>query len=567
VAPARGNLLRACLAAAAVSAGWVALNAEKPVHVDDTFFLYWARTISPLPGESPIADINWDRFEESFASQTQHYMPGWAVLLSGARHLLGERESLLHWLQWPFATMFLAGAFLVARTLGIPPWGTFLLCAVNPVFLLPTASLMADMPAMGLGMLGLALWYAVPGFAGRAAAGLLLALGAQMKQSVLVLYPLLLLRPEGGITRRPQDWVFAVISLGLAGYYPDVPPHDPERRSIAGHIAWIVQSTWSPVLFRAKASYLLATAGALLLTPLACAFALAARRDQPGPGARAKAVLAGIVCIPVLARLGFWKKCLAPGVNLAGVPGTANDLWFYAAIALFLAWAWFALRPGKAAVSPVLRWWLLLAAAGFMAGARFPAVRSLIPALPPICMVFVADLGGLAPRTARIGLALAVAMSLWLGASLARNDYAFAECSRLAAGHGAGVAEARRLPLMTTGSWGLRYYVEKSGGRLLGSPTDPVAGGAVFLCPTLSDRRVIPAALKRRARRLETFSCLSSPQWPPFLPVRTIPPARTVSAFHGGHVWFPYGFSRTTMEEVEILEVRPLNRAGRRPAR
>jgi hypothetical protein len=558
----RGGLLRAVLFAAGIGAAWVALNAGKPVHVDDTFFLYWARTISPLPGETPVANINWERFEEPFASQTQHYMPGWAILLSAARRAVGEDPRLLHWLQWPFATMFLVGAFMLARTFGAPPWATLLLCAVNPAFLLPTASLMADMPAMGLAILGLAVWHSTSGLTGRISAGLLIALGAWMKQSVLVLYPLLLFDAGMRVTRRPQDWIIAALSFALAGYYPNVPPSGADNGSIIGHVAWIVRATWKWPLTGAKLSYLLSTAGAVLLSPATCAFALAARRT-PGPGDRAKVVLAGVVCIPVLARLGLWKRVLAPGVNIAGVPGTANDLWFYAAIALFLAWAWYALRPFREGGRAYLALWLGCSAIGFLFATWNPAVRPLIPALPPLAILFLSDLKrNCEARTYRAGVGLAFLASLWLGLSLAHADYVFAVCAKNAATDGAKVAKARKLPLVTNGSWGLRYYVEKAGGTVLERATDPLAGGAILLLPKLTDHRVLPDALRRRSRTIEGLACPSSRQWPFLLPARTIPPNRTVSAFHGGHLWFPYAFSRAPFEEVQLVEVRRIGRAG-----
>jgi len=551
------GLLLALFASAAFSAAWVAANSGKAVHVDDTFFLYWARTISPLPGESPVVTINWDRFEEPLASQTQHYMPGWAMLLSTARRAVGEDPRLLHWLQWPFATMFLVGAFMLARTFGAPPWATLLLCAVNPAFLLPTASLMADMPAMGLAIFGLAVWHAAPGIAGRISAGLLIALGAWMKQSVLVLYPLLLFDPGVRVTRRPQDWIIAALSLALAGYYPNVPPRGADNGSILGHVAWIVQSTWKWPLTGAKLSYLLATAGAVLLTPVATVFALAARRS-PAPGDRVKAVLAAVVCIPVLARLGLWKKLLAPGVNLAGVPGTANDLWFYAAIALLLAWAWYALRPRREGGSAHLGLWLLLNAAGFLFATWTPAVRHLIPALPPLVMLYLSDLRrNCGERAYRAGVGAAAIAGLWLSLSLAHADGTFAEWAKVAARRGAEVSAARKLPLITTGSWGLRYYVEKAGGTVLGRASDPLARGAILLLPRLTDHRILPDALRRRSRTIEVLACPYSRQWPFLLPARTLPPERMVAAFHGGHLWFPYAFSRAPFEEISVIVVAP----------
>jgi hypothetical protein len=555
----RTELLAALLTAATLSAGWVSVNADKPLSIDDPFFVYWARAISPLPDDRPARYVNWIKFEEPLVAETTHYMPGWSILLAVARHAVGERERWLHWLQWPFAAMFLSGVFLIARTVGAPPWTSMLLCASSGAFLLPTASLMADMPAMGLGILGLALWIATPSLAGRIAGGLLLAFAGWMKQSVLVLYPLLLLDPSGGLVRRPRDWAIALCSFILAGRYPDVAPHDPERSSILGHVAWILQSTWNPLLIRAKISYLLAASGALLLTPAAYAFALAVRRRTEMPKERLRYLMLCVLGIPALSAIGFWKARHLGGMRLASTPGTLNDLWFYSAIALFLAWTIAALWPSRSATTRWLIAWFLLDAAGSVIGTWLPGVRHLIPALPPLVMFFLIDLRrSCGERPARVVAAVAIAANLWLGLSLARHDDAFARWCRDAASAGAARAAAAHVPLLTTGSWGLRYYTERAGGRILDRPTETLPAGALFLVPTLTDRRELPAALRRRSRPVGTLVSPPSRFRAWLLPVLTVPPVRAMSAFHGGNVWFPYAFSRTPSETISVLLVRPL---------
>jgi len=555
----RGSeILRAVVVAAALTAGWVFVNADKPLSIDDPFFVYWARTISPRAGDTSMRNVNWQKFEEPLASQTGHYMPGWSIVLAAARHAVGERERLLHWLQWPFATMFLVGVFLIARVLRAPPWASMLVCASSAAFLVPAASLMADMPAMGLGILGLAVWIAAPSLGGRIAGGVLLGLAGWMKQSVLVLYPLLVLDPAGGLVRRPRDWIIAVLSFALAGRYPDVPPHDPERSSILGHIAWILQSTWNPILIRAKISYMLAASGALLLTPAAYAFSLLARRRETLPRERLRYLALCALAIPVLSALGFWKARHLGGIKIASTPGTLNDLWFYSSIALFLAWCIAVLWPRRDAAIRWLVAWFLLDAAGSVVGTWLPGVRHLIPALPPLAMFFLIDIHrSCGARAARAGVAITVAANLWLGLSLARNDYAFAAWCRDAAAKGAVRAAAARLPLLTTGSWGLRYYTERAGGRILDRSTEILPRGAVFLVPTLTDRRELPAALRRRSRRIETLVCPPSRLRPLILPVLTVPPVRTMGSFHGGYVWFPYAFSRAPSETIRVLQIRP----------
>lgn len=568
-----GGLARALFVAAALSAVWVLVNSGKPLHIDDPFHMYWARVISPLPGDKPMHYVDWDRFEEPLVHQTKNYSPGWAILLAGARHAVGERESALHWLMWPFAAMFLAGIFIIARAMGAPAWGTMLVCAASPVFLVPSSGLMGDIPAMGLGILGLAVWIARPTLAGRILAVLLLGAAGQMKQSALVLYPLLIFDAGGRITRKPLDWVLAVLALVLGATYPDVAPHNADPSSFAGTVASILRSTWYPVILQMKLSYLLAAFGSLFLPVFAYALLAAFRRDLQGFSGRAKMLALGALAIPVMSVLGFWKSHPSAikawigdngaGARFSAVPGTMNTLWFYLVIALFIAWVVYTYRPRKDGAPVWLHLWLMFASAGFLLATWFPAVRHSIPALPPLVMIFLTGLYRLCGRdAARAVVFVAGAGNLWLGLSLARNDHVFARFCVDAADRGMKEAVARDLPLVTTASWGLRYYVEQRGGRILAKSTEQLPQGAVMLCPRLTDRRILPAALRKRSRMLWAKTLPPSREFPLILPVQTIPPVQTLGAFHGGYVWFPYAFTRSPSEEVTAFLISP-QKAGR----
>ena len=565
----RRELVRAVAVAATLSALWIGFNANKPIHTDDPFFLYWARVISPLPGDQPVKYFNWLRYEEPMAEETQHASPGWAVSLAGVRHLAGERIQVLHWLQWPFATMLLSGVFLLARILGAPAWASLFVCGSSPFFLVSTSGNLGDIPAMGLGILGLAAWYSVPSLAGRIMAAILIGLAAQMKVSILVLYPLLLLKTEGGINRSRRDWILVFLSLLFAGTYPAVPPNSPNRDFIVGNLAWIFQTTWNPGLLFMKMSYLSAACGTLIVPAFCYAISLFARNDLAKTSDRVKILLLGIFSIPLLSFAGFWKGQTGAGgfwqldsgagAHLDVVPPTLNTLGFYLAIALFLGWVLTTYRNRKEGPARWLFAWILFASAGFVGATWFPAVRHLLPVLPALAMLFLMDLKATCGKTTwRIAVILAVAGNLWLGLSLSRNDTAFARFSVDAAVRGGKEAVSRNLPLLTTGSWGLRYYVEREGGRILYSPSEILPQGAVMLIPTLTDRRVLPAALRKRSQVIWKMSCPPSAKWPLMLPAQPIPPTVTLSAWHGGYVWFPFAFNRAPTETITALEIFPL---------
>jgi hypothetical protein len=414
---------------------------------------------------------------------------------------------------------------------------------------------MADMPAMGPGLLGLGLWHAFPDWRGRIAGALFLALGAQMKQTVLVLYPLLVLELDGHLTRQRWDWGLVAVSLLLAGAYPKVAPYDAEQSSIVGLVVWILQTTWNPQLIPAKIGYVLATGAAVLLTPLAYGVAVAWRRTPSALMERIRLIGYSLMTIPLLSAAGFWTSHRTGGLALMAPPPTLSTMWFYLGITTFVAWLLLAARnsdwPGPT------RWlvsWLLLASTAAVIGTWLPGVRHLIPALPPLAFLFLLDL----ERSGRVGLlrvgaTLAIAGNLWLSASLAHNDMAFSRWSTFAAKQGADLAAARHLPLLTTGSWGLRYYTERLGGRILQHPDETLTDGAILLCPTVTDHRTLPRALRRRSHRIGMLVLPSSVPWPAV----TVPSVESSASFHGGHVWFPYAFMRSPAETIEILEIRP----------
>jgi hypothetical protein len=555
--PLSRPLVRLVCAAAVVSGLWILANARKAVHVDDAFFLLWARTIAPMTGESPATQVNWIRFEQPLSDEAAHYATGWPLVLAAMRHRVGDAEVPLHLLQWPFATMFLAGCGLLAETFAVPIWPAFLLCATSPLFLLPAATIMADLPCLGPGVLGLALW--IRGGSGlvRLAAMALIVLAGQMKQSILPLFPLLVLGRDGRIAREPLTWLAAVVTGAAAGRYPDVPPHAVGDNTTVDHVLWILPWASNPGLLTLRFGYLASVVAALAVFPAGWLVALAFRREAGGPMAKLKALGAGLLVIALLAQAGCWQRLLTGEGVVAGVPGDRNEAWFYGAIIAAFGWGWFALRPAILR-SPWLAAWLGLATVGYMIGTPFPAARFLIPLLPPLVLVFLDDLRTAGSRRLWVaGLAVAAAGNLWLSIGLAASDGVYAGFCRDAAARGGRAAASRHLPLLTTGSWGLRHYVERAGGRVLGSSADPLRGGAVMLEPARADHRTLPMALRRRSRVAAVWTAARPSWWQRAFPACTLPPPRTAASFHGGCYWFPYAFSRGPAEQVTVRVIRP----------
>lgn len=540
--------LRAFVAAAvAVPALWLLVNAARPLAYDDPQFLTWARAISPMPGDSVPACTNWESYGETLADAYAHYPPGWAILLAGMRRITGESPFGLRLLQWPFAAAFLLGVALLAARTGASPWAAFWLAASSPLFVLTGATVMPDLACVAAAVLGLALWTAGD-TRSRIAAGVLLAVSGQLKQNALPLFGLLLLPDPGGRRPRLRDIAIAAAAGILACAYPPVEPRAAMAGGALAHARWVLAWAWEPALLLPKFAYLLALAAALAVFPAAW---IAAR--APG-GSRPSRWLAGVAAVFALSLAGAWKFVPLPGGSVAPVPPGAGALWFFASIALLLGWAWGALPA--AAKSREGRWWIawiVLVAAGYMAGAPFPAARFLIALLPPLAVLLAR---GLAER--RAVLAVVVAGNLWLSLSLAHGDNRLASFLRDAAGRGALSGAGCGLQLVTNGQWGFRYYVERAGGRVLAAADEELPRGAALLAPATIPHLPTSPTLEARCVVVEAIADEPSVLQRSVFPFRPLASRAHSASFQGGHCWLPYALSRGSVETVTVYCVKPL---------
>jgi hypothetical protein len=554
---------RPWLAATAVPALWLAA-AGRPFHVDDPLFLAWARAIAPLPGEFTPARLDWDLEPETLADATRHYPPGWALLLAGARRILeGDSAEWMRWLSWPFAATGLAGCARLAAAFGAPPRTVFWLCATSPLFLVPLPSIMPDIACLGPGVLGLALWLSARATRERAVAAVLVALSAQMKQTVLPLLPLLFWPPPPG--RRPDDPPAARLGIAaaacvLAGLFPPVPPHD-RPGSLADQLAWILPWAWSAPLLLPKLAYALHTASALAVFPAGIAAAFLGGRPGAAPLERRHGLALGAGAVFLLALAGAWKVTRFPTGSIPDADGDATTLWFHGALAVFIGWGYRILSaaPPGPPRGPLLAW-LGLVLAGALVGSPFPAARFSVFLLPPLAVLFALDLRRLDPRVRRAALAAALLGNAWLSVSLAWNDAAFARFAVQAARRGAAEAESAGVPLRTTGQWGLRRAVEEAGGRLAGRD-ELLPQGALLLHPEVTDHRPLPAAAwTRRSGSEEAWTLSRSGVAGVLFPAAPLAPAVRAASFHGGHVWFPYTLTADRLERIRVRRVAPAQR-------
>jgi hypothetical protein len=386
-----------------------------------------------------------------------------------------------------------------------------------------------------------------------------------MKPTVLPLLPLLVLDRQCLLVRDVKLWLLAAGTILLSMLHPSVPPEGGDKDALA-YLVLILWRGWIPGLILSKIGYALAAMAAVVIFPPVFLLSFLAPRSDAVREERWKALKVGILAILVIAQAGFWKDHVFPGVILTGVHGGKNPVWFYVSMTVFIAWAYLVLRRNATGENRWLAGYLILSVAGFIAGTLFPAARFIMPVLPALVILFLLDLGNCrVPGTVRALYLAALAGNLWLGLSLVYYDTLFARFCRDAARLGAREAAALRLPLMTTGAWSQRYYVELAGGTALGSARDPVSKGCVMIDPERTDHRILPAGLRARITKVTTWNCPAPRLWPLLLPVRTVPVPRTGATFHGGYAWFPYAFSRAPVERINLLVIAPQDLSRSRP--
>jgi hypothetical protein len=265
------------------------------------------------------------------------------------------------------------------------------------------------------------------------------------------------------------------------------------------------------------------------------------------------------VILAILVAAGWWGEAPRAAGSVAPVAAGLSAAWFAAALVAWFAWG--SLRRGgrAAAGSPWPVWWTALAAVGYVAGAPFPAARFLVFLLPPLAAWFALDATRRFGRAgAGLVLGATVAGNLWLSVSLARADFVFARFARDAAAGGALEARQQGLPLITTGHWGLQYYVELAGGRVLARATDRLPRGAILLEPAMTDHLGLPERIEGRQRG-GTWE--AAPRLPAGLAAACFS-GPDAASWYGGDVWLPFALGRAPVERMRVFRILP---AGTRP--
>ena len=193
----------------------VLTNAPKPVMIDDTAYLTYARQIAVHPLDPYGFTFFWYTVpDDAFEVLCPPVVPYWLAL--GIR-LLGEHAAILKLWMYPFLLLFVWSVRELLKRFAVARINSFLLLIVLSPAILPTVNLFLDVPALALGLTSLVLF--MRGMADSSwrlviLSGLAAGLAMQTKYTALLIPPAIV---WFGISRwRLSAIKFAAVATGTA---------------------------------------------------------------------------------------------------------------------------------------------------------------------------------------------------------------------------------------------------------------------------------------------------------------------------------------------------------------
>ncbi len=483
----------------------------KAFHVDEPFFLDRARELLSGAAWTPRA---WSDYNNN--------PPVILWLLAAATRLAGENEAALRALFLPLDALAAASLYLLFARFLKKPLAWALLAVLSPAWVLNMGHLMAEKPAMALGL----------------AAAWLLALGAEERRPRLLaasaaLLGAAMLSKYAAVSLLPAAaWYlfskrFSVKDIALYCSVAAAAPalfllgHSSALGAVATTMAGAAGGEWSRAPHRARSA--LAFTGGLSVLPLFWPLAFDRRR---GLAAAAAAVL--LFC---------------PFLDAAAVRPLDRALgaWMAAgAVAAFLAIASARRASGRSLWLP----WLAVSAA--LAAAYWSVMaRVVLFSIPPLTLALGAAFEA-RPEDRRLRHLpwAAAAVAAMLSLSLGWVDFRYAGAQKdLAAELSAGGR-----PAWCAAKLGLRHYLLRAGARPLDGEADweKVRPGelAVFAKTTTNFR---PGSPRRVRAERRVISCV--------IPLRLISGFGGEGGFYSNISGFlPYSLGTEPVEEFTVVE-------------
>jgi hypothetical protein len=439
-----------------------AVNAVKPMHIDDTTYYLFARHIAAHPldpyGFYPLY------FNQPLPANHILAPPVFLYWLAAGIRLLGEQPML--WKMWvfPFHLAFVVALFSLtrrfARGLEVPlTWMTALSPAV-----LPSANLMIDVPALALGLVALAIFCRAceaESLGQAVLAGLMCGLAMQTKYTAFLFLAIMtayaIMATSAGFWKRTCLWV---LTAGCAAAL---------FASWEAYLVWrygeshFIYHLINQASFTADKAQLVGSL-LLLLGQLAAPVALLGLAALGTPGS--------LVAVAVLAWTALYMAIgLAPASLAMSIEWASRGLGLVVlAIIIGAGWRslWFA-KHGEAASGRntwFLLAWVILEALGYFAMTPFPAARRLLGLVIASTMLA----GSLAARTCvspnRLRLVWSIAAGgALLGLGFEEVDIRDAQAEREAVTEAAEWIRHQDAgaTIWYVGYWGFQYYAEQAG--------------------------------------------------------------------------------------------------------
>lgn len=522
--------------------------AGKAFHIDDAGFLDMARAIGWNPLHAPNTSPSL------YASTHTVLLP---FLIKIFVHLVGESEPFLHVVFAFFPLLALVSierfyhrGFAGPQQAALP---AIVLLLAMPAFLVNAQTIMADVPSLACALLGMYFFLrAVEDRHVRSAiiAGLLFAVATFITYQMLFALPVAFCYAA----MRKRGWQSAFLALAVpvalfAGWILliflrfGVLPIAPEHFAQVGQgIAGELKRGLRPDIFWGKVVFTLAMLGASLL------FAYAYRCVLM------KKLLAAARSVLIFSVLAYFPATMFVSASRMQVIGLSLLLGVCMAVlvevvqtvaaaecddrkrtkrAFFLVW-------GSAVVVYVI------------ALMPFGSARYLLPALPAFLLLLLdmPETLEIGPRR-RLSAQLVIGFALLFGLASAYADYRYADVYRDFAREVVHFKRGR--PESTTvwyiGKWGMSYYLEKVGSRLLQPDSKEPKKGDIIIVPEMP-RFWMPSQEVQMRMTFYASRAYRSP-----FPLRLFN-GRSNAGFYAHH-WgiLPFAFSREPDEIFVIYEV------------
>jgi len=429
---------------------------HKPFHVDDTVVLHIARQVLKNPFQPLAGELDWDgTVKPTFHVTTNppllsYYLALWMLLG-------GEQEQLLHAAMLVWQVLLWWGTVLLAHRFGVDATLASALVLLNPATIV-SPNLMRDVPMVAMWTLGTALF--LQGAMGWGA--LLVGLAALMKYSglggvaLLGVYVLLQNRP------RQLVWVAVALIPSVAWSVHNLLVHGQvhfwatmHRTQMATSLSergwgtlaglggvWLLW-LWAGLVCRQRAAVSVALGGALLV--------------------------------------GWWRW-----VEWQPRGDIEAAMWCGAGaflLVLSLVRGWHRWRE-QAFVAMWAAW--VLVAIGI--GAPFAAARHLLPALPPLAVLWCPH--EVLARWRRVGLWVVLAGQAAFGIYAGWCDTQIAEVYR----RGAQLLAQEYGAQAFVGHWGWMYYAQRAGLQQVSANRLPEPSVRIAV-PAVGGDAVVPPAL------------------------------------------------------------------------